>query len=240
LIEGAFWYYAGAKWRSSTRYYPPAYRTIVEPFAGAAGYSLRYCDHDVVLVEKFPIVAEMWRYLIAVPATEVLRIPCVDAVDDLPAWVPQGARYLIGFRMNHGCDAPRKSVSAGVKRLRANGRVFVGWNEAVRARVARQVEMIRHWRIIEGDYTTAPDLEATWFIDPPYQHATRCYVHGPQGIDFPALGRWCRERRGQMQVCEQEGADWLPFRPLARAQSQHRGTFGEAIWTNYRPRTGSR
>jgi hypothetical protein len=35
---------------------------MVEPFAGAAGYSLRYPERDVILVERYAVVAEMWRY----------------------------------------------------------------------------------------------------------------------------------------------------------------------------------
>lgn len=84
----------------------------------------------------------------------------------------------------------------------------------MRERVASQVTTIRHWQIIEGDYTAAPDLEATWFIDSPYEGAGRHYVHGSRGIDYAALATWCRARRGQPIVCEQEGANWLPFRRL--------------------------
>lgn len=36
-----FWRYYGGKYRAAPRYPVPLHRTIVEPFAGAAGYSLR-------------------------------------------------------------------------------------------------------------------------------------------------------------------------------------------------------
>lgn len=209
-----FWRYYGGKWRAAPRYPWPEHATIVEPFAGAAGYSLRYPERKVVLVERYAIVAEMWRYLIGARASEVLSIPLVDTVDDLPAWVPAGARSLVGFAMNSATVSPRKTLSSGRKGLRAAGCKYEGWSEAMRARVASQVEHIRHRRIIEGDYTSAPDIEATWFVDPPYNNkAGSYYVHST--LDYAALGEWCRQRRGQTIVCENEGATWLPFNAFA-------------------------
>jgi len=211
-----FWRYYGGKYRAAPRYPAPQYGTIIEPFAGAAGYSLRYVDHRVVLIEKYPIVAEMWRYLISVKASEVRAIPLVSSVDDLPSRVPDGARYLIGFCMNSAVTAPRRRLSIGRVRLAKMGRKFEGWTEAQRERVATQVDRIRHWIIMEGDYTAAPSIEATWFIDPPYNNAVgRHYIHGPMALNYEKLGRWCRTREGQVLVCENEGASWLPFRAFA-------------------------
>lgn len=227
--------YYGGKWRAAPRYPTPMHRTIVEPFAGAAGYSMRYPDHYVVLVERYAVIAEMWRYLIAVPASEVRRIPCVDAVDDLPAWVPAGGRAIVGFAMNDATTAPCKVLSAGRKTMRAAGSHLEGWTEAKRERVASQVERIRHWQIIEGDYTEAPDIKATWFVDPPYNNrAGSYYVHS--ALDYASLGAWCRARRGQTLVCENDGATWLPFEPFATFQrnpmSGADGGSKEVLWSN--------
>ena len=212
-----FWRYYGGKWRAAPRYPKPKYRTIIEPFAGAAGYSMRYPDRDVLLVEKYPVVAGIWRYLIAVSASEILRIPTVDSVDDLPAWVPQEARWLVGFAMNDAVVQPRRNLSSGRKKLRSMGRSYEGWSEQQRARVASQVDFIRHWKVIEGGYHSAPCVQATWFIDPPYNNkAGSYYVHS--SLDYGALGQWCRERSGQVMVCENEGADWLPFKPFMQAK----------------------
>src|SRR3990167_8941757 len=47
-----FWTYYGGKWKVGPRYPVPLHDTIIEPFAGAAGYSLRYFDRKIILIEK--------------------------------------------------------------------------------------------------------------------------------------------------------------------------------------------
>ena len=37
-----FFRYYGGKWRDCAKYPPPQFDTIVEPFAGSAGYSVRH------------------------------------------------------------------------------------------------------------------------------------------------------------------------------------------------------
>lgn len=227
-----FWRYYGAKWRIAPRYPEPRHRTIIEPFAGAAGYSLRYPDRDVILVEKYHVIAEIWRWLIAATPDEVRAIPTVDAVADLPAWVPQGARWLVGMSMNTAAAEPRLTLSAGCRahRARGHGRLW-GWTAPMRERVANQVGAIKHWRVIEGDYAAAPDVEATWLVDAPYRgRQGRHYIHHSGHIDYPALARWCRARRGQTIVCEAAGADWLPFVPFGSVRGMRAKVSHEAIW----------
>ena len=232
-----FWRYYGGKFRAAPLYPKPRHETIVEPFAGAAGYACRYPDRHVVLVEKYPVVAELWRYLIAVHPSEVRRIPTnVRHVDDLPSWVPAPAKHLIGWWMNNATASPRMQLSVGREKLAEMGRNFEGWTAATRERIATQIGAIRHWKIVEGDYTSAPDVEATWFVDPPYDNAAgRHYVHDSSAIDFAQLAAWCRARRGQVMVCENEGATWLPFQPFmtfkAGLNAEGEGS-SEVIWTN--------
>lgn len=141
-------------------------------------------------------------------------------------------RYLVGFCLGDASATPRVSVSAGVKKLNALGWDIHGWSPRQRQRVASQVEFIRHWRIIEGEYTDVPELEATWFIDPPYNNRPgRAYKH--HAIDYVALGAWCQSRPGQVIVCENAGADWLPFVPFAtlKAGPNKKAGSQEVIWT---------
>lgn len=224
--------YYGGKYRAAPRYPKPLFGRIIEPFAGSAGYAMRYPDLEIILVEKYPVIAEMWRWLISVKSSEVRRIPLVTSTDDLPSWVPVGARSLVGFCMNAATTAPRKTLSSGEVLLIKMGRKFRGWSEGRRGRVAAQVDRIRHWKIIEGDYDLAPDVKATWFVDPPYNNAVgRHYIHGPRDLDYEKLGQWCKRRDGQVLVCENEGADWLPFEPFATFKPGVNGNGSkEVLW----------
>ena len=227
-----FWRYFGAKWKLAPRYPAPRHTSIVEPFAGAAGYSLRHFDRDITLVEKYPVVAAVWRYLTLVSVWELERIPTVEHVDELPSWCTEEARWLVGFRLGAGDSRPRDHVSP--MRFRDGA-----WGVH---HVAHQVEFIRHWKVIEGDYTAAPSITATWFVDSPYQVAgSRSvkpgargrvrYPHGGDAIDYKALGRWCLDRTGQVIACENVGADWLPFVPFADvASTVPGGRSQEAVW----------
>lgn len=228
-----FFGYYGGKWRDAPRYYPqPAHDTIVEPFAGSAGFSLRYAARvrNVILCEIDPILIAIWRYLQRVEPKEIRRIPDLPpdgTVDDLR--IPQEARWLVGFWMNRGTASPRPRPS---KWMREGIRPGSFWGERVRETIASQVKAIRHWRIEECSYEKCSfDGPATWFIDPPYQQAGKYYRHGSDGIDYETLARWCRSRRGQVIVCENKGATWLPFRPLANVKTTRRGQRSkEVIW----------
>ncbi len=188
----------------------------------------------VILVEKYHVISEIWRWLIGVGVDEVLAIPEVDAVADLPAWVPQAARWLVGFNLGAQLKRPQHRLSSGLAERRERG-WCEGWSAAMRSRVAAQVGAIRHWRVVEGEYTAASDIEATWFIDPPYRGPGYGYVHGSKGLDYEALARWSRARHGQTIVCEAGGADWLPFAPFSEVVGMCGGAAGarsrEAIWT---------
>ena len=227
-----FFSFYGGKWRSAPRYPSPNYRRIVEPFAGAAGYSVRHADHDVILVEKDPRIAALWRYLIAATPEQIGRLPLIDmdqSVDDLDV-CPEEAS-LIGFWLNKGTASPCKKPGAWM-RNRIRPKSF--WGPEIRSRIAEQVSSISHWTIIEGDYSEAPDIEATWFIDPPYKGAGKLYRCSSTAIDFSILGSWCRERPGQVMVCENDGADWLPFSPYLVTKSTEgkngKGGSREALW----------
>jgi hypothetical protein len=218
-----FFCYYGGKWRAAPKYPPPEHSTIVEPFAGAAGYATRYADRNVVLVERDPIVAGLWRYLTRVSPSEIERIPNVPeggTVDDLPAC--EEARNLAGFWLNKGVSAPRKRPSAW---MRQGIRPKSFWGPEVRALLASQVEKIRHWRIIEGSYEQAPQVEATWFVDPPYQKAGKHYRFAD--VDFAALATWIQTRHGLTIACENVGADWLPFVPFARIKGNESSRGGK-------------
>ncbi len=214
-----FFGFYGGKWRDTLKHYPaPEHDTIVEPFAGSAGYSVRYANRRVILAERDPEIAGVWKYLVGVSAKEILAIPDVEAgesVDDLK--VVAEARSLVGFWLNRAASSPRKKPS---KWMREGIRPGSFWGDRVRNTIASQLEQIRHWEIHNCGYDQLEfSGEATWFIDPPYILAGRHYRYGADRIDYADLAQWCRSRAGQVIVCENDGADWLPFRELASVKT---------------------
>jgi hypothetical protein len=80
----------------------------------------------------------------------------------------------------------------------------------------------------EADRSQLPSNQVD---DPPYVEMWHHYIHSQ--VDYSALGTWCRERRGQVTVCEAEGASWLPFRRFGAVKGgPARGTSQEVIWTS--------
>ena len=68
---------------------------------------------------------------------------------------------------------------------------------------------------MQCSYSDLPNEEAHWFVDPPYNNkAGASYEFNCDGIDYKHLAEWCLERNGSVDVCEQFGADWLPFEVL--------------------------
>jgi site-specific DNA-adenine methylase len=231
MLRPFFGFYGG-KWRDTPKHYPaPEYDTIVEPFAGSAGYSVRFAGHRIILGEKDPIIYGVWKYLISASTREILAIPDLSpgqSVADLP--VCEEARWLVGLWLNRGASRPRTGPSAW---MRDGIRPGSFWGARVRQTIASQIERIRHWKVFNCSYEELPfSEEATWFVDPPYQNQGRHYRYGAEGIDFAALATWCRTRSGQVIVCESNGADWLPFSPLNDVKTTRRNLRSvEVIWT---------
>lgn len=229
--------YYGGKWRSAKRYPEPVHDTIVEPFAGSAGYSVRYHTKRVILIDAYEPVAAVWEYLIHVKPEEILSLPDVPdgvSVDDMTG-LTQEQRWLVGFWINSASASPCKRPSDWVRSTPVESRKGCYWGPKCRQRIAAQVPHIRHWRVIHGYYADAPDIEATWFVDPPYDNAAGSRY--PMQIDdYKELGVWCQTiPRGQVIVCENSGADWLPFVDLfSNRSAPHNGKKHthrtEAIW----------
>lgn len=222
------WPYYGSKWRDARRYGAPRGDLVIEPFAGSAGYSTFYAPKRVMLYDVDPYVVGVWQYLIRASEAEIVALPDLDvgqSVDSLK--VPQEARWLIGFWLNRGSAQPKKTKTAYSARTERQQLV---WSQRARERIAAELPGIRHWTITQGDYTQAPhDPAATYYVDPPYGDKGRYYRCND--VDLGRLGAWCQSLPGHVIACEQVGATWLPFRPLASIKSS-KGRSNEAIWTN--------
>ncbi len=232
-----FFCYFGGKWRIALKYPPPRHKTIIEPFAGAAGYSTRWWNRQVILCDLNEQVVGTWQYLIRSSASDILALPSkVDDVRDLK--VCQEAKYLIGWWMQSGRNSIRFHK---VPKARPCPNSL--WGSIIRDRIAKQITKIQHWKVTLGSWQTVTERyrasNALWFVDPPYQHIIGglSYTHNSSNINYEELSTWCRSRQDQVIVCESDAADWLPFRPfLNGVNGDTKGGVtvrtNEVIWTN--------
>ena len=165
----------GSKWQLAADLGPPQHDHVIEPFAGGAGYSTRWEPKRVTLIERDPVIAGAWSYLIKATPEEILRLPVqVNEIAELEnnRKVPEEARNLIGFWLNSGVAQPakRRSQWARWPCLAASY-----WGRTVRLQIASQVPKIKHWRIIEGSWENAPDAVA--HIDPELSDAALTMMH---------------------------------------------------------------
>lgn len=218
--------YFGAKHGLARRYPPPAYGHIVEPFAGAAGYSVYWATaaHHVTLLDKDPAVVALWHRL------QAMSLADLDAVE-AQLYRSHTTDPLVAMLAGSSANVALHGVACAV-----TPRMVTCW-PGLRRRLVLTLPRLRRWTVRQGDYTDAPDVRATWFVDPPYATgAADGYHHGAQALDYSALAQWCRRRQGQAVVCEQAPADWLPFRPLVRQQAyvtvgRRPGERTELVWT---------
>jgi 16S rRNA G966 N2-methylase RsmD len=169
----------------------------------------------------------VWDYLINVKESEILSLP-VNTTNTDNCNIPQEAKWLIRFWFNAGKSRPSRNASVWAK----SSDNF--WGEKTRYCIARQLRYIRHWKIYNKSYETIPNEKATWFIDPPYKYTAgmdKKYTHSKK-IDYNFLSKWCRNRNGQIIVCEEENADWLEFSFFKKAKTISDKIGTEVVWTN--------
>jgi len=225
--------YYGSKSKIARRYPRPQHSIIVEPFAGAAHYSVYHAIRGniekAILIEKNPRIAGVWRWLISASEDEIANLPIFKAGEFVS--YPKNIHAQRFLRMQH-----HRGRSDGHERA---GSFLKGRNErdaqASIMRVASSVKYIRNFEIIEGGYHLAPDIKATWFVDPPYQHAGgNSYAYGPDRIPYDDLARRVKQWRGLKIVCEGKDADWLPFRFFLRQQGGQSTAPAEYIYMGRR------
>lgn len=220
------WSYYGSKTNLVHLYPRPKHGRIIEPFAGTARYSLRYFDREVLLVDKYEVIVRIWKWLQKCAPGDVLGLPRFKAGDNINkvTYDCEEARFLVGFLVGFGFTNPRQTATP---RLRHRP----GAMDHTIKQIAGSLWKIRHWEIRHASYDEISNQEATWFIDPPYQHGGHCYKCNNKKIDFASLAEWVRTRAGQVIVCENTKADWLPFRSMAK-QNVLSGVTHEAIYCN--------
>lgn len=221
-----FFSYFGSKYRLSKLYSIPTCDTIIEPFAGSAGYSLMYPNKTVILYEKYEPIVALWDYLIHVKEEEILSLPIKDFTKEESLkneqHISSEAKILIGFWLTESQTSP--SLYPLSKSRGGN------WTQRKKYLIAKQLCHIRHWKIEHKSYEEIDDQFATWFIDPPYQEAGKRYKN--KNVDYIHLAQWSKNRTGQVIVCEQEGADWLEFDLLVNTKNASNKSYKETVWEN--------
>jgi hypothetical protein len=218
--------YFGSKARLAPTYQSPRHELIIEPFAGAAGYSMYWLaqrsDLRAVLIDADTLVVEMWRWLLGMEPADLWDYPPPVEGERTKDLMYLACMVSSGSWNRRAADLDYVITPWMARDFYHRRQVMAQTLSAVRGRVA-----IQH-----GDYTEAPTREATWFIDPPYQREGIHYSLGNR-LDFEALGEWARSRQGQVIVCETVGADWMDFEPHVSNQTVTNVTSIEAVWYSH-------
>ena len=237
-----FFSYYGAKNRSARHFGPPRRDLVIEPFAGSAGYSVYWTAPRVRLYDLNEEAVAAWDWLINCSEDDVRAIP--DKFYSNEEWwaLPHGPRRVVDWNIHFGLPHRLTKLQGWYLTLmntgERTGRLIKQpdarfWDRSVKERIIANKKFIREWTIELLDYRDIPiGDDAHYFVDPPYQGPPeRHYTH--HKIDYPELAEWCRSLPGAVDVCENEGADWLPFQPLF-SQSTIRGEkkSAEVVWRN--------
>lgn len=220
--------YYGSKAKIVKHYPKPKYNLIIEPFAGAAWYSL-YHNCVAILNEKNKIVFDIWNWLInqasGAEIEEYLDFYKGDDISQLD--IRDEHKNLIGFNINRGTVHPSNIV----QKWSCQSKKDKTWASTTHFALTRCVELlpkVKEWKVMFGDYKTIPNIEATYFIDPPYQYGGEHYPIND--IDYTELKLWIETRKGQVIVCENDRADWMDFKPLTICNGQRKKSV-ECIFT---------
>ena len=228
--------YYGGKSKLAPKYPKPIGDVVVEPFCGGASYSLLYYRREIFINDKDPVTASVWRFLLQ-----------PDALDWIERFVPKVVEVqtpvseIFDEQLHPGlfslmrCLAAQGVMGTRDVRLRVSPWGARDWSKAV-AQLQYWIPKISHWKFSSGDYTEVENREATWFVDPPYANAAGS-IYRTNDVDYGVLADWCRSRKGQVIVCENDGATWLPFKSFfdrmgsfTGRDSVTRASGGEVLW----------
>lgn len=237
-ITGPLFKWFGSKWLSSKTLPHPEYDAICEPFAGGAGYSLRYNTKKVFIAETNQHLFNLWHWLVG-PATE-------DDIRSIPINIPEGTDIrTLGLSDGQALllkNWQRTNNVGDCWTISPWGNKPGQWTANTRARVSAEVHLIKHWRVFSDASVLLDALSPmmrpmTWFLDPPYIFNIS-YGCRP---DYNALAQQVRKLPGQVIVCEavcpktDKVPDWLPFeffgsRITSRRQEEHHHHSKELIY----------
>lgn len=229
-----FFSYYGSKWTGSKHYGPPRHDLVCEPFAGSASYSTRWDCQNVKLYDVSSDICDLWSWLIGCSAEDVSRLPNAFENYSEVLDLPRGPQLLVRFWISKGRAEPSNTLSPWYFQWRGEADCRV-WGPAVKRRIIDQKPLIDRWTIERKAWWEIEVEPAHWHIDPPYNNeAGRRYPNS--SLSFSSLAAWCRGLPGPVDVCENVGADWLPFEPLYEVVTSRGRRSGavskEAVWRN--------
>jgi hypothetical protein len=100
------------------------------------------------------------------------------------------------------------------------------WDIKSRKNISDNIFKVKHWIIINGDYSIIKNIKATYFIDPPYnsEGGTK-YKFNSKSINYDKLSRWVLSRNGQIMACEDSNLKkkYLPFKRLSKKKFKTAG-----------------
>lgn len=223
-------YYYGAK-NLLSRYYPePRYKTILEPFAGSAAYSCFHLLKDdslkATLYDKDEDVEETWDFLLKCSEKDILNFK-----------TPEIGGYAYDFLIKTCTASNASSKCNKMKYTERLDRVF----QIQKRRLLKFFKIRDRISFKRCDYRDVENIEATWFIDPPYQVLNKngsIFQNGEgysrncnaSNLDFKELAEYCLARNGQLIVCEKDGADWLPFQEFRKNKTSLNKNYKEVIF----------
>jgi len=212
--------YYGSKSKIVKRYPKPIHNTIIEPFAGSARYALEYWEKEVILIDKYEPIYNVWKYLQNASKEDILSLPEIPPSTELMTIdgfknLSSPEKNLIGFCSNRGSNMPKNFSGK-----------FCNFDRD-KKRISESLHKIKHWDIRIGDYHDVENLKSTWYIDPPYEKMGKLYKES--NIDYEDLSNYCKTRNGQVIVCENDGATWLDFKPLVELAGQRKMS-KEVFW----------
>lgn len=219
-----FFSYYGSKAKIAKYYPSPKYGKIIEPFCGAANYSVIHFENDVLLTDLNEDVIGTWNYLKNATESDILGLPKFSAGLDIRTLsLSEDERRFCGWWVNRGNRSPCNIVSKFAMG-NSNGAEYF---ENVKRNVASNLYRIKHWKVELRDYSTIENEKATWFIDPPYTKGGEHYIKNT--IDYNHLAEFSKTRDGRVIVCENENGKWMDFRPLV-SNTGVKSTLKEVIY----------
>lgn len=222
--------YLGSKKRIARLYPSPKRNVVIEPFAGAAGYSTHHNIDKAILFDIDENVYNCWKFIIEsgkFNGEPIRELPLLEYGEEVPDIF---GKELIGFWCRRASDTPRNKLASWSVKY-PNG----FWGEYQRERLANDSVKCASWEIYNEQYTEADGIIGSWFIDPPYELAGRYYKHPFN--NYSDLSEFAKRQKDQVIVCE-EVTDkhkpiWMDFHPLCKTHlTTQRRRAQELMWTN--------